>query len=311
MLTGWIEIKARGKSAARDEAASLLIKAGSPGVLEEERPALVVNTLLSHSTWEADAFPEETRPAAKTATLTAYLRAQDGLKNIEKELKKIGWSFTASPYKDKDWSIKWKAGIKPVRVGFKNGDLIVKPPWRKAGKRPGDVVVNIDPGMAFGTGSHQTTRMCLKAIAALLTSGKFLPRSSRLLDVGTGSGVLAIAAKKLRVKKAAGIDIDPVALKAARKNARLNKADIIISAKPVEDIKGLFSIIAANILAGDLKRLSKALKDKTAPGGALILSGILREEADSVSDVFTGIGLKPYKRYNQGEWAALVFVRPL
>ncbi|MBI5344723.1 MAG: 50S ribosomal protein L11 methyltransferase [Deltaproteobacteria bacterium] len=96
-------------------------------------------------------------------------------------------------------------------------------------------------------------------------------------------------------------------MKAARKNARLNRAEITVSPRLIEGIRGRFTIVVANILAQDLKRLSAALKDKAAPGGALILSGILREETGPVSEVFTGIGLKPDKSYTQGEWAALVF----
>ncbi|MBI5344722.1 MAG: 50S ribosomal protein L11 methyltransferase [Deltaproteobacteria bacterium] len=235
MPTRWIEIKATGRSGAKDEAASILIKAGSPGVVEEVKGPLV-NTLVSHSAWGTDVFPEDADDTV-SATLIAYIRPLPqigsiggsirGLKDIEKDLDAIGWSFTSSAYRDRDWSQAWKAGIKPVSVGFRGGRVVVRPPWRKIDKRPGDIVINIDPGMAFGTGGHQTTKMCIRAIASLLTSPEFPPGSSSLLDVGAGSGVLAIAAKKLRTKKVMGIDIDPEALKAARKNARLNRAETL------------------------------------------------------------------------------------
>ena len=283
-MTGeWIEIKARGRPEAKDEAVKCLMDAGSPGVLEEE---------LSDK---------------KPARCTAYIRPEErkALCRLEEALSAIGWTFTTSRYRDRDWSIAWRSGIRPVRLSFRGSSLVVKPTWRKVRKAPGDVVVEIDPSMAFGTGGHPTTRLCLRAILRLLKTGSLRPAPS-VLDIGTGTGVLAIAAKKLGAGRCTGVDTDPVALKVARKNARLNRARVVVSSKPVEEVPGTFDLIVANIVSNVLKRLAPVIVKKMRPAGLVILSGILTEEAASVVDACAKAGLKSLKRYDSGEWCSLI-----
>jgi ribosomal protein L11 methyltransferase len=320
-MSDWIEITATGPRKKGEEATAVLIGAGSPGVLEVDGGTSAVGKLLSHSAWgpkepgyepgvEPGAQAGKDAPLSPKASFKAYLPADkpEKIEPLRKDLKRLGWSFSTEFFKDRDWSVKWRTGLKPVHVTSGGSSIIIKPTWCAAAKRPGDIVIEIDPGMAFGTGSHATTKMCLKAIKALLDSKKGLRTS--LLDVGTGTGVLAIAAKKLKVKKAVGTDIDAVALKVARKNLRLNRAAVTLSARPVEKVPGLFSIVVANILAGELIRLSPALFSKVMPGGALVLSGILKEEAGRVKEAFCATGLRHSKTYLAGEWAALVFSKP-
>lgn len=307
MSDNWIEIRAEGPRGRKEEASFFLIRAGSPGVLEEHKGTRV-GKLISHSTWDEETLEED--DTSPTAVYKAYLPPDkpEKIEEIRVALNGIGWSLTSSIFKDKDWSKKWMTGIKTVKVSYKGTSVIVKPTWKKAAKVKGDIVIDIDPGMAFGTGGHATTKMCLKAILTLLLSKKGIKDS--LLDVGTGTGVLAIAARKLKVKKAVGIDIDPVALKVAKKNAKMNRSDITISKKPVEEVKGLYSIVAANILAGELKRLSAPIIKRVRPGGFLILSGILKTEEESVRSAYLASGLKSVRTYSIGEWVALVFSKP-
>ncbi|MBI2413478.1 MAG: 50S ribosomal protein L11 methyltransferase [Deltaproteobacteria bacterium] len=297
----WIEIIALGPRAREDEAIDALVAAGSPGVEEIEGGPLP-DTLLSHTTWTVT--DEIAGERSKELKLKAFIpEGERGrLSLLDSELKKFGWSFETALYRDQDWSIKWRASIKPVRVSYKGHSLVIRPTWKEVPRRPGDIIVKIDPGMAFGTGSHATTRMCLAAFLYLSKNNKI----STFLDVGTGSGVLAIAARKLKVKKAVALDIDPVALKIARKNALLNRVAVQISKRPVQDIKGAFSVVTANILAGELKRLSREISARVEAGGYLILSGILAGEADSVQATYLPLGFKPFKRYSLNEWAALV-----
>src|SRR3989304_4102674 len=210
-------------------------------------------------------------------SLRAYLPlGEEGkLKAIRAQLGRIGWRLKTSALKETDWSQKWKKGLRPIRVTYKGASIVIKPTWKKSAKRPGEKIIEIDPGMAFGTGGHATTKMCLKAILRLVKD-KLLPpaHDNDILDVGTGTGVLAIAAMKLGFRKAVGIDIDRVAVDVAKKNARDNRAKVTLSARPVETIRGRFSLVAANILAGELIRLSPPIKDRGRPGGWLILSGI-------------------------------------
>lgn len=300
----WIELRATGPRANKDAAALVLVEAGSPGVIEEEKTCPRVGKLEAYSNWDGE-LPSFEESNSSSPVLVAYLRPSRGaaLEGLKENLSRLGWSFTTGAYKDQDWSVKWKARLKPVKVTYKGRSVIVKPTWKKARRKRGDVVIDIDPGMAFGTGGHATTRMCLKAIVSLVL-GKGV--KGGLLDVGTGTGVLAIAAKKLGVKKAVGAEIDPVAVKVARKNARLNNAAVTVTGSPLEKLKQRFPIVVANILAGDLIRMSADLKKKTGDGGYLVLSGILGQERQRVKEAFTSIGFKPYKDYSSKEWAAII-----
>ncbi|MDP2689166.1 MAG: 50S ribosomal protein L11 methyltransferase, partial [Deltaproteobacteria bacterium] len=249
---------------------------------------------------------------APDAVFKAYLPlySEGKVARLEKDLSRLGWTLCYAPFKDRDWAEKWKAGLRPVRVSRAGASVLVKPSWSRATKRPGEKVIEIDPGMAFGTGGHETTKMCLKAMLRLLTDKRLKGLRSSFLDVGTGTGVLAIAAKKLGVKKAVGTDIDKVALKVARKNAIANRAKITLTGLPASRVRGSFPLIAANILAGELTRLAPELCGKLREGGFLILSGILVEEGNAVADVYRNDGLRLARRYAAGEWTALVFQKP-
>ncbi|MBI5598276.1 MAG: 50S ribosomal protein L11 methyltransferase [Deltaproteobacteria bacterium] len=279
-MTGWLEIRAEGGRETKDLAAFTLIDAGSPAVVENDDPRADHNPAAALTAYLPAIFPHETGP-------------------LKKRLGKIGWSFTLSTYTDTDWAEKWKRHIRPVRAAR----FLVKPTWSRVKKRPGEISIEIDPGMAFGTGSHATTRMCLKAVYNLVKgkSGK-----AGLLDVGTGSGILAIAAKKLGVKDVVGIDNDPIALRVAGGNFRHNGVKVRLSRKPLSGIKGLFSIVVANIQSNALISLLPDLIKKVRPNGFLVLSGILAEEADGVKGAFLKSGLKAPRTLRMKEWAALV-----
>ncbi len=308
MVSGWIEIKAAGPGESKDLATALLIAAGSPGV-QEETVDTSAGKLVSHSLWEDETREDEDTSPVKA--LKAYLPAGDeaALKTVKADLGRIGWSLETSFLKDTDWSEKWKKGLKPIKVKYRGSSVIVKPTWHKLKRAPGEIMIDIDPGMAFGTGGHATTKMCLKAILRL-AKGRRLPKGPSILDVGTGTGVLAIAAVKLGFKKAVGTDIDKVAVKVARKNAGLNRTKLSLTAKDLSGVPGKYDLVAANILAGELTRLSGLLKDKMKPGGFLILSGILETEKASIEAAFTAIGLEKAFSLAEKEWVALAFGKP-
>lgn len=307
-MSGWIEIRATGPSGSKDLASTILIASGSPGV-QEEAVDTSAGRLVSHSLWEEEtAEDEDTSPVR---ALKAYLPAGDEkpLGPLRTDLAKIGWTLEAGFLKDTDWSEKWKKGLKPIKVSFRGLTIVVKPTWRALKAARGVVRIDIDPGMAFGTGGHATTRMCLKSILRLSKGGQ-LPKGPSILDVGTGTGVLAIAAMKLGFRKAVGTDIDKVALKVARKNAALNRTKLALTAKDLSGVPGKYDLVAANILAGELTRLSTSLRDRMAPGGYLVLSGILDTEKTSIEAAFTAIGLEKAFALSEKEWVALVFRKP-
>lgn len=309
-MSGWIEITATGPASSKDLATALLIASGSPGV-QEETTQSVAGKLVSHSLWEEETREDEEKDSPVRA-LKGYLPegGDIALDAVRARLESIGWALKTSFLKDTDWSEEWKKGLRPIRVSHEGRSVIVKPTWQRLKRSKGDIIIDIDPGMAFGTGGHATTKMCLKAILRLVKGGK-LPKGPTILDVGTGTGVLAIAAVKLDFKKAVGTDIDKVALKVARKNASVNGTKLALSAKDLSGVPGKFDLVAANILAGELKRLSEALKARITPGGFLILSGILKTEKDSIESAFKSIGLEKAFVLTDREWVAFAFRKPL
>jgi ribosomal protein L11 methyltransferase len=205
---------------------------------------------------------------------------------------------------DEDWGEGWKKDFRPLDVGR----VRVRPSWIDEPTPTGAVEVVLDPGMAFGTGTHPTTSLCLAALSDLLTAR---PGAS-VLDVGTGSGLLAIAARKLGAGRVAANDEDPVAVRVAGENAERNGAALELTVDPVEAIAGTFDVVVANILANVLVALAPALAAKLAPGGVLLLSGILGPQEDEVRRAHVAQGLAPVPGGDrrQGEWSLLALGRP-
>ena len=190
----------------------------------------------------------------------------------------------------------WKRLIRPVTVGR----LWVGPPWENP--PAGKVCLFIEPKMAFGTGDHPTTSLCLAAVDDFLATH---PRCS-VLDVGTGTGVLAFAAKKLGAGRVVGTDHDPIAVELAKECAAENGLEgLELSGKPLGAVKGKFDLVLANILANTLVALAPQLAAKAK--GRVVLSGVLVPQADEVAAAFVGCGLKPVGRTVQGEWIRLDF----
>lgn len=198
---------------------------------------------------------------------------------------------------------RWKEHFKPAQVSFR---LWVLPSWEKLPRplTPEEHAVIIDPGSAFGTGLHETTRLCLHALDRLIQPG------DSLLDVGTGSGILAIAGRYLGASFVLATDNDPLAILAARENVERNGfSDILIEDTPLERIDRTFSVVVANILAVTLLTLKDELLARVAPGGALILSGLLATELSFVRDYFQSEEVSLEGEEIMGEWGSLCFRR--
>ena len=208
-----------------------------------------------------------------------------------------------------DWAEAWKAHFKPLKVTDR---LVIRPPWEEYAAQPGEVVITIYPGMAFGTGRHASTLLCLRALEEVWEEQP--PRSGspwQVLDVGTGTGILALAAARYGAEVLA-IDLDPEAVAAALENVRLNNFldRVWVEETPLTSLRQQFGLIMANITAPDLLQLAEALTARLLSGGVLIISGFLAEDALRLAARYQALGLHQTGFLTQEDWGALILRRP-
>lgn len=264
-----------------------------------------------------DAFSPNEIIHSPITTVRAYFTSRD---DIDARLTDIGAFLmdlaahypglslpkpTVSTVRSEDWSTSWKVNFKALRVGRR---LLIVPSWEEAHPRPDDIVLHLDPGMAFGTGGHETTRLCLEVLEGVMDGMPTL-LSPSLLDLGTGSGILAMAAVQLGAGHVCAVDIDPQAVEVARENLAANGlADQVeLGTTPLESLTGAFDIILANILAEELIRLAPHLTERLTTGGTLVLSGILAEKEGLVRSGFAPYALEHLETRHEGEWVAIIY----
>lgn len=258
----------------------------------------------------------------KTACVTTFLnekitsKTRDRLHEALKQIKKFGLNIgtgkiSISKVRRQDWAESWKRHFKPIEIGRV---LLLKPSWSKKIPRANQVVVTLDPGLSFGTGQHPTTLYCLQEIVRNANPPQRRNRSRNdleennrsFLDLGTGSGILAIAAAKLGYKEICAVDFDLEAVRIARTNARLNRAKIPIcrgnvvklSTKP----KKRFDMVCANLISNILISERKRIVAQLRPDGILVTAGILKREFMDVQRAFEESGLKLIRAKSQKEW---------
>ncbi|RKO66219.1 50S ribosomal protein L11 methyltransferase [Desulfofundulus salinus] len=229
----------------------------------------------------------DARLAALKERLTAV--AGEGIFNIN--TKKI---------REEDWACSWKAYYKPVCVGRK---LVVKPAWEEYRALAGQVVIEMDPGMAFGCGTHPSTRLCLSLLEDVLAGGEVV------VDVGTGSGILAIAAALLGARRVVAVDNDPVAVAAARQNVEQNRVQDLVEVvcgDLLANIEGPVDVVVANIVADVIIRLALQARKILKPDGLFIASGIIKGREHDVAGALHSHGFEIIDRRCSGEWHALL-----
>lgn len=247
-----------------------------------------------------------------TAVIHIYISPEDSpseaLMFMEERLKAsdIRYTVTTKTVAEEDWANNWKQYFKPLPIGEK---LLIVPTWdNEVPPEFSDrIQLCMDPGMAFGSGQHETTRLCLELIEKHISPGE------RVLDVGTGSGILAIGALLLGGGQAVGIDIDPMAVKISAENAKISHVSDRFSSyceNLAGDIDGKFGIICANIVADVVLRLIPDTPRLLAPGGKLILSGIIEERLEDVLEGLNASGYSPVECRRLKGWCALCAVRP-
>jgi ribosomal protein L11 methyltransferase len=242
------------------------------------------------------------RAADEGATRRAIAEATEALGHLQAfGLCPIG-ELTTRVVHEADWAEAWKEHFPVLRVGRR---IVIRPTWREHEPLPGDVVVALDPGMAFGTGLHPTTRLCLAALERLADHGQVAGR--RVLDVGCGSGILALAALMLGADRAVGVDTDPIAVEATLANAARNDLGGRVTAREGSLPSGepAFGVVLANLIAGVLVPLAPRLRAELADGGVLLASGVFVDREAEVVAAFEAADLRVTARDAEGDWVAL------
>ena len=274
----WLEVRARVGPGEADDVAALLGRFGRGGAVVEEGPqGLMVKAYLPVDR----ALP---RKKERLYTLIGHLSLIVPLELEEEVL-------------EEDWALAWRAHFTPLHIGR----LVIKPSWHNCAAGPGETVLELDPGQAFGTGHHPTTRMCL------LLLQKYLRPGMEVLDLGTGSGILALAAARLGAGSVLALDTDPLAVKAARENVRRNGLGGAIKVRKgtLHPRWGCFDLIAANLTARNILELLPGLSSYLKGGGVLIAGGVIGDREDEVGKGLLGAGLKLLEKAVEGEWRTL------
>jgi ribosomal protein L11 methyltransferase len=298
----WVELSVAADIEAVESVSEILGRVATGGVSVEPAFALEDEGLGAHVDPTRPAIvrgyvsaldPAAARAAAEIAgTALGRLRAFD--------LRPIG-PLTSRVVHERDWAEAWKAHFPVLRIGRR---LVIRPSWRRHRNRPGDVVLALDPGMAFGTGLHPTTRLCLAAIERLADGGRLGPTA---LDLGCGSGILAIAAVRLGADRVLALDTDPIAIEATVGNAARNGIGDRIATRrgSLPSGEAPFDLVIANLVASILVELASGLARELAPGGTLVASGIFVDREREVADAFRAAGLTMRERDREGDWVAL------
>jgi ribosomal protein L11 methyltransferase len=273
----WLELAVEVPREAEEAAADILRRFAPRGVAIEPAGASVVV-----KAWLPDdgALASQRRAARRAlASLPATVRTR--------------W------LREEDWAEAWKAFFPVLRISRR---LVICPAWRSYRARAGEAVIRLDPGMAFGTGQHPTTLMCLRALEETVRPG------AAVLDLGTGSGILALAAARLGATSVLALDTDPQAVRAARDNVRLNGLEAVVHVEEgtVEKAPGPFDVIAANISAPVIVDLAGPMAAALNPGGALIAGGFSEERATEVAAALTAAGFRVERTPSDGEWRTVV-----
>ena len=307
----WNEVKVHTTTSGAELVSDVLMQAGAGGTQVQDRQD-VVRSEKKDGMWDMlDEHILESMP--EDVVVTAYFEAVRAPGEVRQELtekmKALAASLpgfdlgslevTCGSVSDQDWAENWKKYYKPFRVGRR---LVVRPSWEEYAEQPGDLVLTLDPGMAFGTGSHETTSMCMEQLETYITPG------CSCIDVGCGSGILALAAARLGAGDVLAIDLDPDAVRVARENTEKNGlAGTVrtVHGDLLEKTEEQADVVVANIIADVICYLCTPARKHIRKNGIFICSGIIREREGDVLAALEQGGYQVERRLEKGEWVCL------
>ncbi len=283
---------------------------GSGGVVIED--PLLVDEYIQSNRWDYYELPPRAALAVNKVVVKGYLpedrRLAERLEELKEQLNNLQQYYlpgceariTTDTVAEEDWANSWKAYFKPEKVGQR---VVIKPSWEDYHPQKDEVIIELDPGMAFGTGTHPTTAMCIRALEKHFQTGQ------RVYDVGTGSGVLSITAAKLGAGKVVAIDLDETAVRVARTNVEASGESHrieVIQGNLLDVVTEPADLVVANIIADIIKVVSPDVLARLVPGGLFIASGIIDDRAADVREKLLADGFKIIEEETSGGWVAFV-----
>lgn len=303
MTTGWIELAVQADNEAVEAVSEIFSRYGYQGGVAIEEP------------FDQEADGDNLNVAAdRPFIVRTYIPDDAGAREKVDAVERALWHLSqmryvgplvAEPRAEEDWANAWKEHFYVHRVG---AHTVIRPPWRDYERQSGDIVIDLDPGMAFGTGLHPSTQLCLIALEERMRP------ELRVLDVGVGSGVLTIAAAKLGASTIDALDVEPVAVRATWENIARNRltTPIRVATGTVEEtpeFAGRYDLVVANIIARIIIDLACPLVGALVPGGRLISSGIIVDRADEVRAALAAAGLTEIEQHQLADWCCIEGVR--
>ena len=309
----WVQIKVKCRAADVDTVSSVMGMVDNGLMIEDYSDVDLVldgvyGDLIDESILNAD------RDAAAVSVFIPTMKSPaESELYIKNRLEQLGIAFEIlhEGIREEDWADSWKQYYKPIKTGKR---LVIVPVWEEYTPGEGEIIVLMDPGMAFGTGTHETTRLCAGFVEKYTTKYKEEKGACTVLDVGCGSGILAIAASKVGADSCFACDIDPVAVRVAVENTELNHTPNVKCAvsdllKHVEKVDGGYNVVVANIVADIIIRLAPDVGEYLAADGVFIVSGIIEERAEEVTDALNAAGYKIVDDRRENGWYAAAVKR--
>ena len=307
----WMEVVIHTTTMGADIVSEMLMNVGAVGTMIEDRYDvtsskkedgmwdLIDEDVLAHMSEDVlvKAYFKDDMSAKETLLLVGEKLAD--IKRIDMGFDMGSLELANNSVHEQDWAENWKKYYKPFRAGEK---LVIKPSWEPYEEKEGDLVLELDPGMAFGTGTHETTFMCMEQLEKYVTAG------CKVIDVGCGSGILGLAAAKLGARDVLAIDLDELAVKVAKENTEKNRLTDkvrVVHGDLLEKADEMADVIVANIIADVICFLCGPAKKHLLPGGTFICSGIIREREEDVQNALAAAGYTVCNRLAKGEWVCL------